>query len=90
MKKSAIIAIALLLCLSLAACRMSNNDETTAPTTAPTTIPTTAPTTVPTVPTVIPTIDPTIDTNIPDPEVDPNSTTPTIIDDDTMTPDMGQ
>lgn len=86
MKKSAIIALALLLCLSLAACRMSNNDETTAPTTAPTTVPTTAPTTVPT----IPAIDPTIDTNIPDPEVDPNSTTPTIMDEGTMTPDIGQ
>ena len=94
MKKFACIVLMILLLASLAACRMGGNDETTAPTTAPTTTPTTAPTTapttVPTMPTILPTIDPTIDTNIPDPEVDPNSTDPIGTDGNRMMPGMGR
>lgn len=75
MKKFGMIAMALILTLSLCACRRRDPSETTTPTTTqPTTAPTTAPATAPTTePTVMPDL-PDMDTNIPDPTVDSNST----------------
>ena len=67
MKKYSIIAIILLLAISLSACGRKMINETTPSTMEPTIIP---PTTI-----LDPTImDPTLETNIPDPEVDSNST----------------
>ena len=77
MKKLFTIALALVLTCSLAACGCQAQ-EPSQPTTAPTTMPTTAPAT--TAPTPLPTentepmMDPSTETNIPDPEVDSNST----------------
>ena len=66
MKKTGIIALVLILVLSLAACRMGNQEEeTTVPTDPVTTVPETRPTEPPT---TVP--DPTLDTNIPDENVD--------------------
>ena len=77
MKKFAAIALALVLIVSLAACRRGATDNTEPTvTTAPTTTPTTRPTTEST---TMPTIDPTINTNIPDPDVD--TSMPDITDD---------
>lgn len=59
MKKFSIIALALVLTLSLAACGKKNNETTTPTTTQPSTDMT-----------VFPDIDPTFETNIPDPNVD--------------------
>ena len=74
MKKLFTIALSLVLTCSLAACGCQAQEPaptTTVPTTnAPTTTATTAPTTTATVPSM----DPTIDTNIPDAEVESNST----------------
>lgn len=61
MKRFCIIALAVVLGLSLCACRR-NQDENTEPSTEATT---TAPTTLPTTPMM----DPTIQTNIPDPSI---------------------
>ena len=66
MKKIIAITAAAILCLACAACGCSNSEPATMPTTRPTT-----PTTAPTVPS---TILPTMETNIPDPEVNDNST----------------
>ena len=77
MKKLFAIALALVIIGSLAACGCQAQEPTrptTVPTTIPTTVPvTTAPTTIPTE-TTTPMMDPTTATNIPDPEVDTNST----------------
>lgn len=72
MKKLALTVLALLIAVSLAACRSGMADETTAPTGNTTTKPATQPST--TMPTILP--DPTIGTNIPDPSVNENSTMP--------------
>lgn len=75
MKRTGIIMIAVVLALSLCACRRK---DTTKPTpTAPTQATPTQPATTPT---ILPEMDPTLDTNIPDPNVDP--TTDTVIADD--------
>ena len=66
MKKIIAITAAAILCLACAACGCSNSEPVTMPTTRPIT-----PTTTPTVPS---TILPTMETNIPDPEVNDNST----------------
>ena len=72
MKKLCVAALLGLMVLSLAACGRKNDMM---PTTKPTTVPTTVPATT-TVPqtTVMPEIDPTLDTNIPDENVNGNST----------------
>lgn len=71
MKKYCIFVLTLVLALSLSACRSKSNNPTQPSTTTPAT--TTQPMT--TAPILDPTImDPTIDQNIPDPEVNPNST----------------
>lgn len=70
MKKPYIFAIAVLMALSLCACRSGNNNATSVPTTQATSRPTTAPTTAPTVPST----NFSEATNIPDPTVDSNST----------------
>lgn len=67
MKKIIAIAAAAILCLACAACGCSNSEPATMPTTRPATRPTT-PSTMPS------TILPTMETNIPDPEVNDNST----------------
>ena len=79
MKKLSTIAFAFVLIFSLAACgcqAQESTPATTIPTTsAPvTTAPATTATTMPASTATVPSMDPTIDTNIPDPEVDSNST----------------
>lgn len=70
MKKALLFTLVLAVVLSLCACRMSKDEETTVPTT--TEAPTTAPVITMPDPTVLdPTIiNPTIETNIPDTNVD--------------------
>ena len=63
MKKLSMIALALVLSLSLAACGRSKNNETSAPTNTTANNATFDPT-------MIPDMDPTKETNIPDPSVD--------------------
>lgn len=73
MKKIAIISLVLIMAMSICACRMGGNDETT-PTTEPTTEPPATTMPEPTIPepTVLdPTLDP-IAPNVPDPSVDDN------------------
>lgn len=67
MKRIIAITAAAILCLACAACGCSNSEPATMPSTRPTT-PSTMPTTMPS------TILPTMETNIPDPEVNDNST----------------
>ena len=97
MKKLFTIALALVLTFALVACGCQAK-EPVRPTTVPTTMPTTAPSTAPatTAPTTLPTettepiMDPTMETNIPDPEVDYNSTEATDVTGETSaTEDMG-
>ena len=89
MKRFGFIAMSIVLALALTACGRKNKNEATVPTTErptqSTTAATTAPTTKPTIPattkpttspTTDPAVDPTMDTNIPDPDVEPNSTMP--------------
>ena len=65
MKKTMLFALIAVLALSLCACRMGNNHETTTvPTTEPVVTTTEPVTTMPTMP------NPTIETNIPDTNVD--------------------
>lgn len=75
MKKIAIIGLVLIMAMSICACRMGGNDETTpTPTTEPTTEPPATTMPEPTIPepTVLdPTLDP-IAPNVPDPSVDDN------------------
>ena len=73
MKKLFTIALAFVLTASLAACGCQAQEEVPA-TTIATTAPTTAATTAPTTAVTMPAMDPTTATNIPDPEVDNNST----------------
>ena len=81
MKRYTVILLVIVLAFALTACGRRN--ETPVQTTPPVT-------TAPTEPATMPTIDPTMGTNIPDPEVDNNSTTdmstPT---DDTIQPETG-
>ena len=69
MKKFSLLLVAAMIAVSLCAC--GKKEQTPAVTTPAATSPTAA---APTEEMTLPTIDPTMGTNIPDPEVDPNST----------------
>ena len=77
MKRYIAIFAAAIVCMACAACGCTNSEPMATTPTNRATLPTTAPSTVPT--TTPSTIVPTMETNIPDPEVNDNSTMETDI-----------